>query len=127
MGMNLKAILAVLLLAVGLNAQARNPGESAQSCVNAESGGGGKVTFTNNCSEKVFVIWCGDLKYTKKRCGDGPKGGFYTHSNNIGPGDDVTTHVNGQYRYAACKGSISFGNDGEYEDNANGGFRCLKR
>lgn len=105
----------------------RNPGESAQRCVSARSTGGGKVAFTNNCGEKVFVIWCGDLKHTKKRCGDGPKGGFYTHSENIGAGDEATTDVNGPYRYAACKGSISFGNDGEYQDNGSGGVQCLKR
>ena len=111
---------------LSLNAYAKNPGESAQSCVDASSGNG-KVTFTNNCGERVFVIWCGDLKYSQKRCGDGPRGGFYTQSVNIDAGGTSTADINGQYHYADCKGSISFGNDGEYEDNANGGFRCLQR
>ncbi len=125
--MRLKLFLAVLLLALSVNAQARNPGESAQRCVSASSDSKGKVTFENNCGEKVFVLWCGDLKYSKQRCGDGPKGGFYTHSNNIPAGGEVTTVVNGRYRYAACKGGISFGNDGEYDDNPDGSYRCLKR
>ena len=122
----MKTFIAVLLLAISFNAQAKNPGESAQRCVDASSSNG-KVTFTNNCGEKVFVIWCGDLTYSKKRCGDGPKGGFYTQSSNIDDGESKTTEIKGQYSYAACKGSISFGNDGEYEDNARGGYRCLPR
>ena len=127
----MKAILAVLVLAAGFSASAhaRNPGESAQSCVRAESGRNGDVTFSNTCSEKIFVLWCGDQKFTKKRCGDGPRGGFYTHSDNIEPGGETPAHMRegGSYKYAACKGSISFGNDGEYKDSPNGQYRCLPR
>lgn len=102
------------------------PGESAQSCVNARTNGD-TLTFTNNCSEHVFVLWCGDLKYTKKKCGDGPSGGYYTQSENIPPGKESTTTINGQYHYAACKGGISFGNDGNYKDHSDGTITCLKR
>jgi hypothetical protein len=116
----------IIFMAISFNAHAKNPGESAVSCVDARSGDG-KVTFRNTCNEQIFVIWCGDLKYTKKRCGDGPKGGFYTHSDNIGAGEEKEVAVDGNYRFAACKGGISFGNDGTYIDNPNGGFKCLKR
>lgn len=121
-----KFILAIFLMALGIGAQAKNPGESAQHCVDA-SAANGKVTFTNTCSEKIFIIWCGDLTHSKKRCGDGPKGGFYTQSANIAPGENHSTAISGRYQYAACKGGISFGNDGEYQDTPSGGVRCLKR
>jgi hypothetical protein len=127
----LKLTFAVLVLAAGLagNAHARNPGESAQNCVHAESGRDGDIKLTNTCREQIFVMWCGDQKYTKKRCGDGPRGGFYTHSDNIDPGGETTAHVRdgGSFKYGACKGSISFGNDGEYKDGPNGQYRCLPR
>ena len=71
----MKTILAVLLLTISFNAQAKNPGESAQHCVDASSSNG-KITFTNNCDEKVFVIWCGDLTYTKNDVGMGQRVGF---------------------------------------------------
>jgi hypothetical protein len=122
----MKTIFVVLLLAISFNAQAKNPGELATSCVDASSSNG-KVTFKNNCGVPVFVIWCGDLTYSKKRCGDGPKGAFYTQSTNINAGDKQTTDIKGQYNYAACKGSISFGNDGEYVDTPSGGIKCLVR
>lgn len=126
--MNLKRMLAaaVILLGVSVSAHARNPGENAMRCVDVNEIGG-RVTFTNTCNKQIFVIWCGELKYSKKRCGDGPKGGFYTHSTNLKPGDDNEVAVDGQYRYAACVGGISFGNSGEYEDDSRGRFRCLPR
>ncbi|QKO23273.1 hypothetical protein [Rhodoferax sp. BAB1] len=126
--MNFKRLLSIAacLLVVTVNAHARNPGENAQRCVDV-SERNGRVTFTNTCNKQIFVIWCGDLKYTKKRCGDGPKGGFYTHSDNLRPGAEKEIVVEGQYRYAACVGGISFGNSGEYEDDARGRYRCLPR
>ncbi len=126
--MSLKRILAAaaLLMVVAVNAHARNPGESAQRCVDA-SEKNGRVTLTNTCNKQIFVLYCGDLKYSKKGCGEGPKGGFYTHSNNVQPGASTDFVVEGRYRYAACVGGISFGNSGEYEDFPNGSFRCLPR
>ena len=123
----LYVVMAVLL--IGFNAYAKNlPGEDARSCVDANSTPEG-VILTNNCSENIFVLTCGDLKYTKKRCGDGPRGGFYTQSNNIAPGESSSTYLknNGRIEWAACKGSISFGNDGNYKDFPGGGYQCLKR
>ena len=118
----------ILLLALSFGAHAaRNPGESAQECVDVSKGAAGKVTFSNSCGEKIFVIYCGDLKYSKQRCGNGPKGGFYTHSANLAPGQTNDAVFDGRFSYAACKGGISFGNDGEYIDNPSGGIQCLRR
>ena len=99
----------------------------AQECVDVNKGAGGRITFTNTCDEKIFIVWCGDLKYSKQRCGNGPKGGFYTHSNNFAPGQSHDAVFDGRFSYGACKGGISFGNDGEYIDNPSGGIQCLKR
>ena len=102
----------------------RKAGESAQNCVRA-SVRGETLTFQNSCGEHVFVIWCGDLKYSKKKCGD--NGMYYNMSANIEAGGETTAQITGQYRYAACKGGISFGNDGSYRETGNGGVECLKR
>jgi hypothetical protein len=102
----------------------RKTGESAQNCVRA-SVSGETLTFQNSCGEHVFVIWCGDLKYSKKKCGD--NGMYYNMSANIETGGETTAQISGQYRYAACKGGISFGNDGNYRETSNGGVECLKR
>ncbi|MBK8063342.1 MAG: hypothetical protein IPK29_04130 [Betaproteobacteria bacterium] len=103
---------------------AGNPGKSAMECVSAARDKN-DVVFTNNCGSKVFVVWCGEMKYTKKRCGDGPSGNnFYTHSNNIEPGKSVRASAIQEYRYAACHGGIAFGKD-EIKDNPDGSFRCV--
>ena len=117
-------VAGLLLLAMGGVAEAKNPGKSADRCVTASG-----VTITNNCSEQVFILWCGDLKYSNQRCGDGPKGGFYTHSDNLRPGQskELAIKPNGGYNYASCYGGISFGNDGEYRDYPNGNYDCLPR
>lgn len=129
--------VALFVMAVNFSAYAKNPGVPASDCVVVSRGGSDNSTvkFSNRCNEKIFVIWCGNLKHTSKECGDGPKdvgkglksAGFFTHSANIEAGGSTTTQVKGQFRYAACKGGISFGNDGEYTDDASGGFRCLNR
>jgi hypothetical protein len=120
-------LLAALLLAVTFHAQARNPGESASRCVTAQADGKGHVTFTNRCSEKIFVMWCGDLTHTKKRCGDAPDGGFYTHTGNVEAGQSYSTAVKGRFNYAACKGSVGFGKKGYWTDDPDGSYRCLKQ
>ncbi len=122
----IKMTVVLALLLVSFNAFAKNPGENAKNCISTSSSDG-KITFTNNCGENIFVLWCGDLKYTKKHCGDGPKGGFYTQSANIDAYGSTTADVKGQYEYASCKGSISFGNDGTYKDFPDGSYQCLKR
>jgi hypothetical protein len=118
----LASIIIVMLLS--FSAHARNPGESAQNCVSANNGGNGKVIFSNGCGVPVFVIYCGDLKYSNKKCGD--SGRFYNMSVNIVAGGQTGADINGTYQWAACKGSIGFGHD-EFEDYPNGSFRCLPR
>lgn len=119
------AAAAATLVALPSPAEARNPGESAQHCVSARSDGKGKVTFTNRCSEKVFVMWCGELTYSKQRCGDAPDGGYYTHTDNIPAGQSRTTSIKGRFSYAACKGSVGFGKKGFWQDWPDGRYRCL--
>lgn len=105
---------------------ARNPGQSAQNCVDA-SVSGSRLTFTNNCSAHVFVIYCGGLTYSKETCGSRGAGKFYTHSMNLNVGENHDVSIKGQYQWAACIGRISFGNDGEYKDFPDGSYQCLVR
>ncbi len=103
---------------------AGNPGRSAMDCVSATRDKQ-DVKFSNSCSHKVFVVWCGELKYSKSRCGDGPKGNsFYTHSSNIAPGESTYARGIGEYRYAACEGGIAFGKS-EIQDRPDGSFACI--
>ena len=118
--------LSVATLLVLPSAQARNPGVSAERCVSMQRQGN-KGIFKNNCGEKAFIIWCGDLTYSKKRCGDGPKGGYYTHSANIPAGKSHTVSgLKGRVNWGACKGGIGFGH-AEYSDTRSGGYVCKKR
>lgn len=89
---------------------------------------GSTATLTNTCNQQIFVIWCGDQKWSNKRCGDGPNGAFYTHLDNLFPGKSlsIVLNDNGTYQYGACTGGISFGNAGEYKDFPNGGYSCFK-
>ncbi|MDW5442606.1 hypothetical protein [Polaromonas sp. SM01] len=102
----------------------RNPGKDAAGCVSDNNG-----ILTNNCGAKIFILYCGDLMYSKKTCGSGSKGQFFTHSNNLDSGakETIRQKSGGQYRWAACFGGISFGNDGEYVDTPQGGYTCLER
>ncbi|MDP3826519.1 MAG: hypothetical protein Q8Q74_08210, partial [Polaromonas sp.] len=59
--------LGLAFLATGASA-AGNPGRSAMDCVSA-SRDKQDIVFRNSCDYKVFVVWCGEQKYTKKRCG----------------------------------------------------------
>jgi hypothetical protein len=103
-----------------------NTGRKAMECVSVNREGK-DVAFTNTCATPLFVVWCGDMKYTKQRCGDGPAGNsFYTHSNNVKPGETVYARAIGEYRYAACEGGISFGKD-EIKDQPDGSFVCIAR
>jgi hypothetical protein len=108
-------------------------GEDAMQCITATQLKD-DVRLTNNCSEKIYYFYCGDLKYTRDRCGDGSKkgtrGGFYTHGSNLDPGGSETTiHLipNGTYRYGACKGRVGFTLDGKIRDGAEGQYTCLSR
>ena len=107
-------------------AAARNPGRNAMECVDARRQQG-DIAFHNRCAHKIFVVWCGEMKYSKKRCGDGPSGNrFYTHSTNIGPGETQFARGIGSFRYAACEGGIAFGKD-EIRDEPDGSFTCVAR
>lgn len=64
----------------------KNPGESAMQCVDISKNKDGRTVFKNICSEQIFVLYCGELTSSKGRCGDGPKGGYYTHSKILEPG-----------------------------------------
>lgn len=120
------AVAACAAVFAGVPAHAQgNPGKSAMDCVTATRDGQ-DVKFSNRCDHKVFVAWCGALKYSKKRCGDGPAGNsYYTHSSNIAPNGTTSANgVVGDYKYAACVGGIGFSKTG-FQDQPDGTFACL--
>ncbi len=126
-------LLAIQLFS--LSAFAGNRGEEAMRCITESQGeeqpNGVEMLVTNTCDEQVFILWCGDLEFDRKGCGDGPSSdtssGFYTHSTNLEPGQSngIRLKNGGSYNYAACFGGIGFGNDGHYTDNSDGSFTCL--
>jgi hypothetical protein len=118
-----------MLLLVNTIIYAGNPGINAMECVKASTNSKNKLTFKNSCDYKVFVVWCGNLKYSKKTCGKGKKDSFYTHSRNLAPYKDYSTTLknNANYKYAVCKGGIGFGSKGiVHKANDNGKFTCTK-
>lgn len=120
----LGAVWTLSIFAPGPAGAAGNPGRSAMECVTATRDKD-NVVFHNRCSFKIFVVWCGELKHSKKRCGDGPAGnGFYTHSNNVAPGATTRVYGAGAYRYAACEGGIGFDKE-PIQDQPDGSFACL--
>ena len=119
------------MLLVSVEVHAGNPGKSAMNCIRAStnSNSSDNLVFENRCGYQVFVVWCGDLRWSKNECGDGKNGNFYTQSANISPYDEKTTTLKsgGRYQYAACEGRISFGTDGiEHPRYDNGSFRCTR-
>lgn len=129
----MKVVLVLFLLLGGFSGQtlAENRGESAMDCLivsdGAEQPSGVEIVFTNQCDEQIFMLWCGELQFSERRCGDGPNGGFYTQSDNLqaNASNEIRIKAGTSYHYAACYGGISFGNSGEYTDNPDGGFVCL--
>jgi hypothetical protein len=127
-------ITTIILLGVTISAHAqRNPGQSAMQCVDAKERGAtnvdnAKVFFTNTCNQDIFVIWCFTGTNDRARCGTQGKG-YYSMKKTLKPGEtgDTLRPSSGSLRYAACVGQIGFGNDGHFEDDSNGGFRCLRR
>ena len=109
---------------------AGNPGEVATNCIldsSEASGSSVKLTFKNRCHYKVFVVWCGDMKYSDKQCGTGKN--YYTHSANIDALSSASTTIKpkGRYSYAACKGGIGSGSKGiEHLSEWQGRFTCTK-
>lgn len=103
-----------------------NTGRRAMECVSITRDKE-DIGFRNTCGKQIFVVWCGDLKYSKQKCGDGPAGNsYYTHSVNVGPGDIQYARGIGEYHYAACEGGIAFGKD-EIRDRPDGSFTCVAR
>jgi len=111
---------------------AGNPGESAMGCLSISTefvySGAMEVKFKNNCSYRIFVVYCGEPTYSKKRCGQ--KSFYYSYSGNIDSGEthsSVAMKNGSSYEYAACKGGISFGTDGiEAPSSDDGDFRCTE-
>lgn len=123
--------VAFCALLTSLNALASNPGQSAERCLDAStnSKSSHNLIFKNRCGYQIFVVWCGDLKYSKKECGDGPGNTYYTQSANIkGYGEkEATLERGGSYEYASCKGKIGFGSKGiVHSANDNGRYRCTR-
>ncbi len=118
-----KGIL-IAVVAMSSTIALANPGKSAKHCLDEERSGS-TVTFRNTCDEKIFVIYCGDLKYSSKKCGDGPGGGYYTHSNNIAPNSKFQVEAKGNIEFGACMGGVSFGKD-EFSDSPNGNYNCKR-
>lgn len=120
-------IFMVTMMLTGFYAQAKNPGESAMGCLKARTNNSNydNLEFKNRCNTDIFVVWCGDLKYSDKQCGKGKN--FYTHSANIRPHGNYTTTIksNGSFKYASCKGKIGFGTKGiTHPSSDRGRFRC---
>lgn len=116
---------------ISTDVQAGNPGRSAMNCISASTNSEeyNNLVFNNQCGYKVFVVWCGDLKWSKKKCGDGPKSSYFTKSVNIDAYGKQTTTLNkgGTYQYAACEGTIGFGSHGiEHPASDGGSFRCTR-
>ncbi|MBK8188201.1 MAG: hypothetical protein IPK77_13640 [Cellvibrio sp.] len=126
----MKKILA-LFIVFSLQAYADNPGKSAHLCVTAGEGNpqpnGIEIAVENDCGAPVFILYCGELEFSSDRCGDGPDGGYYTHSSNIDEGEETNFRIEdgGSYSFGACYGQISFVNGGTYTDEPNGRYTCL--
>ena len=109
-------------------------GESAMGCLNVTSKKSPfderlvEVAINNRCGERVFVVWCSDgLAYSRERCGQGPRSGYFTHHATIEAGGSKTFEIgpNASYSYNGCKGEMSFGNQGEFRDSGTGQIECL--
>lgn len=127
-GKKMKNIIVMIILS-SITLFAGNPGVSAMNCINASINSNNKVTLKNSCNYKVFVLWCGEQKFSKKTCGEGGNNSFYTHSRNLNPGRGVTISLkaNANYKYAACQGGIGFGSKGIVHNNSDHGrFSCTK-
>ena len=130
--MKISIVNLVLLGGLTTLLNAGNPGESAMNCLNVTTRNTevNNVKFENGCSTPIFVVWCGELRFSNKECGDGPNNTFYTHSTNIMPHSDYSTTIKkgGAFKYASCKGGIGFSSAGAIDApaNKNGRFTCLK-
>lgn len=118
-----RAVFTVTLSCIAGSADA-----SVEHCVQIGNRSTDEVRFVNVCNEKIFVIYCGSLKYDKRHCGEGPGGGYHTHSFILQPNADRSIMVKGPYRYGVCAGGIDFGGRGKYYlDASDGTYECLAR
>lgn len=101
---------------------AGNDGVPAGNCLSV-SDQGDEMSFSNSCGHRIFIIYCGDLTYSSLGCGNGPNGGYYTHSRNIDPGEVFLIDRDGQINYGGCSGGAGFGN-AAYDDNGDGSYSC---
>ncbi len=74
------------------------------------------------------MFWCGNLRYDKKKCGDGPKGRYYTQLHyRVKPGEEAEAtfkQPSGVYSWGACYGTDPTGGD-FVTDKPDGSYICL--
>jgi hypothetical protein len=89
----MKNLLLILLLATSYSyapSAAANPDKPAECVTSWDEGK--KTFFQNNCSYWVYIIYCDTSRGKSKRvCGY--KGGYYTHSFSLKPGDKRDKYV----------------------------------
>jgi len=133
---SLLSVFAVVLASSGAYAQSTpsNPGKVADHCVNIETkkaqyGDTVYYDMRNSCDQTIFVIYCGDVVGSNRRCDGGSKSVYYTHSKILRPGisSQAAIRGNGQFHWGACIGSIGFGNEGHFQDFPDGRYTCLAR
>lgn len=100
-------------------------GEKAEECVQTRFSESGNVYYwTNICDYRISILWCGDLEFSDKRCGDGGDGdGFFTRSSVLDPGDEEDEWITGDIVWGACKGNVGFGHD-RFDDSPDGSYVC---
>lgn len=123
-------MVALFMLSTFLCAQAGNPGQDAMHCLEVsmeQSSNSTRIYFNNICDYKIFVVWCGDVKYSNRKCGSLEQ--YFTHSTNIKPHqtEGAVIEINGDIKYAACVGGIGFGSKGIYHPSIEKGkYACTE-
>ena len=107
---------------------AQEAGENADVCINA-SKSSRKAIIKNMCDYDILVVYCGELKDHKERCGDGPKilghnpypsSGYYTQTQALRAGEKMEIGIKGKINFSACR------LDEEFTDDDNGDVTCRK-
>ncbi len=131
--------IALCVVGISFSSYAKNPGKKAMDCVSSKLNKDFQKTkkhdvwvLSNTCSYGIFVIFCGEMKYSDSKCGthnrvkkDSPAH-FYTFSKNLKPGANLKAYVNvrAQFKFGACKGQISRSPEADWSDNSQGSFSC---
>jgi hypothetical protein len=143
LGRKMGLVVLLLMATVGFGSAAW-AGNELKACIRAvskfEKSWSGAVNkdrkrlhLTNNCGFDVFVVYCWKRNKFKsgKSCGDyvrdKTKGSFYTHSQNLAPGEEKSFHHDGNGEailYGLCKGTVGFGKP--VKDYPNGHYTCSK-